>query len=728
MDPAPVPILRSPKPGQFTPKAMLSAPRHSAAVPNAGGTHALCTVSTYSFATHTPSSQIRVLDIKKARGDGALPGLQWDDSTTVLVDDVKASEPVWMGDGLFVAWLLKREGGKVDLMVGDAARVEESPYVAASFPAPVSNLKLKVLGLGRLAIAVTCLATPDGAMYNPANEPKSLSSGKVYTSLFVRHWDKYVTPNRNAIFYATLVKSLADASWSLKPPGFVNCLKGSGLESPLPPFGGNNHFDIAATGIIFVAKDPERNPATTTAANLYYVPLSTFCETEPPAPLKIKVDGLEGACDSPVFSHDGKRAAFLQMKNPAYESDRNRLVHVYIQEAPTTREFHITHRKKHWEVSPRAIRWSLRDDELLLLATQLGKGCLYSVSALPHAVLYESPTLQRAVGFVTDVFPLDDTNMLISSTSLVNSYSYSILNHPGDKAITILSGARDFSTKYGLCDDQVSDFWFPREERYEVHALVIKPPQFDETQTYPLAYFIHGGPQGSWNDAWNTRWNLALFAAQGYVVVAPNFTGSTGYGQDFTDRIQNQWGGRPYDDLAEGFEYIKKTMPYVDTERAVALGASYGGYMINWMQGQPLGRKFKALVSHDSSFNTTNKYTTDELYFPQHEFQGTLWDNYDNYERWNPARHVAKWSTPMLVIHSELDYRLPVSEGLAVFNVLQARGIESKLLVFPDENHWVLKPENSLQWHREVISWINHYVGLPALVEEEATQAERTTL
>lgn len=200
---------------------------------------------------------------------------------------------------------------------------------------------------------------------------------------------------------------------------------------------------------------------------------------------------------------------------------------------------------------------------------------------------------------------------------------------------------------------------------------------------------------------------------KGYVVVTPNPTGSTGYGQDFTDAIRNNWGGRPYVDIEKGLEYIESNLKFVDTSRAVALGASYGGYMMNWIQGHPLGRKFKALVTHDGVFSMTSQLASEEQYFPLHDMQGPIWKVPENWARWDPSRFTANWQTPHLIIHNELDYRLTISEGLSAFNVLQLRGIDSAFLTFPDENHWVLKPENSLMWHRTVFGFINRHVGLP---------------
>ena len=219
---------------------------------------------------------------------------------------------------------------------------------------------------------------------------------------------------------------------------------------------------------------------------------------------------------------------------------------------------------------------------------------------------------------------------------------------------------------------------------------------------------------------WSTRWNMAIFAEQGYVVIAPNITGSTGYGQAFCDAIQNNWGGSPYVDAVNGFEYIEKHLHYVDTDRAVALGASYGGYMMNWIQGHPLGRKFKALVCHDGVFSMSNQLSSDEQYFPNHDLLGPPWKkNFrENWDRWDPSRYTENWATPQLVIHNERDYRLPISEGLAMFNVLQEREVESRFLTFSDENHWVLKEENSLVWHTVVLNWINKYAGLPPYKEE----------
>ncbi|QSS65684.1 pre-mRNA-splicing factor brr2, oligopeptidase [Histoplasma capsulatum] len=294
------------------------------------------------------------------------------------------------------------------------------------------------------------------------------------------------------------------------------------------------------------------------------------------------------------------------------------------------------------------------------------------------------------------------------------------LSKPNQEPRVICSSSRN-GTSLGLSANQVTDIWWKGADEHPIHAWVIKPSNFDPKKKYPLCYLIHGGPQGAWNNQWNTRWNPAVFAEQGYVVVAPNPTGSTGYGQAFTDAIQNQWGGKPYEDIVRGFDYIEQELDFVDTTRAVALGASYGGFMVNWIQGHELGRRFKALVTHDGIFSTKFSLAAEELYFPIRDLKGVYWQASENWDRWDPSLFLHKWQTPHLIIHNELDYRLTIAEGLAAFNVLQMRGVPSAFLMFPDENHWVVKPENSLVWHRTVLNWINKHVGLPLLLDKDGS-------
>ena len=686
---------------------LLQAPRRSPAVPCADGKLALFTQSTYSFTSHSKTNEIYVLDV--ASGQASL-----------LTKDAKASEPKWLSDCDLV-WLKETENGNTSFVVSNALEPGKQ-YTAGTVPGPVSNLKLHVIQPGMIAVAVSGQANPDGNLFNPKDVPKSHTSAKVYDSLFVRHWDHYVTAQRNAIFTAILRKSqphVTERKGRYNLLGFTNAIRGTGLESPIPPFGGTDHFDISSKGIVFVAKDPDLNPATHTKCNVYFLPKQDFMDMSVPETKKLEGYGLDGAASCPVFSPDGESIACLKMVKDGYESDKNRIVlfHQFTSNAVHSEELLSTEDGRGaWDRSPSAVMWSNDGKSLLLQAEDIGMGCLFHLdlaTSLPPKKLTSS-------GYIVDVVPAsaDSDKLLVSSNSLIDNSIYQIIDPSGSPPITISSNTKQGSL-FGLSPSQVDPIWWKGANDHDVHAWMMKPSYFKKDQKYPLAYLVHGGPQGAWNDQWSTRWNPAVFAEQGYIVICPNPTGSTGYGQAFTDAIQNSWGGLPYEDLVKGFEYIESELEFVDTEKAVALGASYGGYMMNWIQGHPLGRKFKALVCHDGVFSMTAQLASDEQYFPIHDLGGPLWDNQENYDKWDPSRFTKEWKTPMLVIHNELDYRLTIAEGLAMFNTLQMRGVESMFLSFPDENHWVLKHENSLVWHLVVINWINKFVGLPKLVDGE---------
>ncbi|KAJ9648346.1 hypothetical protein H2201_000533 [Coniosporium apollinis] len=692
---------------RFTPEVLLSAPRRSAGVPNADGSKVLYTLSTYSFAEHSGGSEVRVLDTATQE-------------STVLTD-AGGSEPNWLGDQVLM--LVSGSNGTTDVLVGPVNGFANSNYTAGNIDASASSVKLAALEDGSYAIAFAALAKPDGSLYNAEKAPAPTSSGRLYRAMFVRHWDTWITPNRNAIFYAKLSRgsgnSTSGNTYTMSNP--VNALKGTELESPVPPFGGTDHFDISTSGLIFVARDPDLNPATNTKMNVYYSPL-TFSETTAPPPVNVSVPGFDGAASSPVFSPNGMSAAFLKMRQNGYESDKNQIFIIPDIGRPdlVVPMLATADGIGQWDRSPSTIAWSHDGQTLYLLAEDLGSVPLWSLPVNTGAGS-RLPQLLAKQGSFNSIRPLSTGDVFVSGTSLVDNSAYYLVSPEATGIQRVISSNSRNGTAFGLSRSQVSEVWWPGAANgTRIHAWVFKPSTFKENATYPLAYLIHGGPQGAWEDSWSTRWNPAVFAEQGYVVVAPNPTGSTGYGQAFTDAIQNQWGGLPYEDLVLGWEYISQNMNYVDTDRAVALGASYGGYMMNWIQGHDLGRVFKALVTHDGVFSMAGQMASEELYFPQHEFGGPFWNNTENWLRWDPARFTHNWATPHLIIHSELDYRLTISEGLAAFHLLQAKGVESQFLTFPDENHWVLNRENSLLWHTVVLDWINAHVGLPKYSEQSS--------
>ncbi len=607
-------------------------------------------VSTYSFREHSKTSQIRVLDIEVSE-------------SALLYEDSSYSEPVWVGEDDFF-FLKSGDKGTTSLLLGQASKPGAEPAEVQTFTHSLANLKVLPLDDGAIAIALTGLADPSGKPLaadaadkagktghdgKTSSAPQSYSSARVYSKLFVRHWDAYVTDNTSAIWYGRIERTAEAATYALAGGQLTNLLAGTGLESPVPPFGGAGDFALGPRGIAFVARDPLYNEALTTISNIYYVPLETYAEpARPSEPLPIRTGTLGGYSACPAFSPDGRSLVFTRMESPQYESDKPRLLFVpdvsaLVSTYGTTKavvdtvEFYATEDGRGgWDARPDSILWSADGSELFVTAELRGRNALYrlpsrpdeaSTHGLPRVVIggreilpgeAAEPTVDfdregQAVtagflpllghGSVSDVCLLadgikGDSRLFVTMSSQIDSSLYTIVN-PGRRRLpspdaaaaqerltmSVVSSQSRHGSAFGLSRTQLGQTWFKGAGDYNVHALVVRPSDFhadkNKGKKYPLALLIHGGPQGAWADSWSTRWNPAVFAEQGYIVVAPNPTGSTGYGMALQDGIQNEWGGRPYQDIVTCVDHIAATMPYVDMSRAVALGASYGGYMIS---------------------------------------------------------------------------------------------------------------------------------------------------
>lgn len=787
---------------------MLSAPRPSPATPNAVATKVAFTQSAYSFASHATTTQLRVLDV--AAADGAPAAIAAGDINAFAWLPPTAANG--HADDLLV-WLLGQESGNTAVVVGDAAGRDS--YVAGVVPGAVGDLRVTDLGDnddGTIAIAVSGKAwKADGTMHHPANAPTPYSSARVYTSLFVRQWNEYVDPaTRAAVFVGVLrlrSRSVADKKkrYVLSELQNVLALAGLDLECPIPPFGGTDHFDICPAGVILIAKDPKSSPALHTRCRLYAIKLASWTAPEAKAACEMDLGeslGLYGALSGPVLVPGGEKLAVLAMREDGYESDKNRVVVIdrpfeidedeaSAGQGPGAVELFATADGiGAFDRSPAAVVWEADGNGLFILAQNEGRvvafrlaatGALSTRTVDDLVPMTTSSGGAKGKGSVKNLeVAASSSKVVISGTSIVCPGWFSVVDigtiegSGSDKVSAAGIVQREFvlglttdktgnalgGETYGLSASQVSSVWYPgARPGTRVQAWLVTPsdctPNLDHSSSkkYPLALLIHGGPQGAWLDAWNTRWNPAVFAEAGFVVLAPNLTGSTGFGQGWTDAIRGQWGGDPYVELEHAFKYAERELDgskigeedaevrglgLVDTKRAVALGASYGGFMVNWLNGQPLGRKLRALVNHDGIFSTRTSLSTDELFFVFHDLKGPAWTppaaaadgeatpalasggthcagDSDPNPTWHandpaaPAA-LARWSTPTLVIHGGRDYRLGIAEGLATFNVLQARGVESKLLLFPDEGHHVLKPENSLVWHEEVLGWSRAHV------------------
>ncbi|EPS29403.1 hypothetical protein PDE_04352 [Penicillium oxalicum 114-2] len=688
----------------MTPEELIAAPRRSEAVPNPSGKLALFSASEYSWETHKTSSAWKLMDLDTRK-------------IRVLTNDSNVSELIWMGTDdsslLYINGTNAEIPGGVELWVSKVDSFEESRYKAGSLPAPFSGLKTAMTAEGDFNFLVYAESYPNGTAYNAELATTPRSTARIYDSIYVRHWDTWLTTRFNAIFSGSLKKN--NDKWALSSGDCAEPLKNlvagvKNLESPYPPFGDSSDYDLSSDGkmVAFKSKAPELPRANFTASYIYLVPhdgsQKPMAINGPDSPGTPK--GIKGDSSSPAFSPDGRHVAYLQMEDISYESDRRVLYVHKVGSEETNRAV-----AKDWDRSPDAVQWTPDGKTFVVRSEDKARSRLFALPA--DAGDDYVPRNFTDNGSAGGYHRMPNGDYLVSGSAIWTSWRVLTAN-PEHGVVSTLASANEMDAGLkGLGPDDLDEFYFEGNWT-KIHAWMVFPTNFDKTKKYPLAFLIHGGPQGAWADSWSTRWNPKVWADQGYVVVAPNPTGSTGFGQDLTDAIANNWGSYPYEDLVKGWEYVRDNFDFVDTDNGIAAGASYGGFMINWIQGSPLGRKFKALVTHDGTFVADAKISTEELWFMQREFNGTFWDARENYRRWDPSasERILQFSTPTLVIHNANDFRLSEAEGLSLFNVLQERGVPSRFLSFPDENHWVTKKENSLVWHQQVLGWINKYSGV----------------
>ena len=463
-------------------------------------------------------------------------------------------------------------------------------------------------------------------------------------------------------------------------------------DSPSKPFGGTVEFTFTpdSTSIVFTASNSDRDEAWSTNFDLFQAPADG---SRPPRCLTEQNPAWDTA---PVFSHDGKTLAYLSMKRAGFEADR---FYIKLREWNTGSERILA---PDWDRSPGSIFWGPGNRILYAIAGNLGQKSLFAIDIKTHRV----KTLVEK-GWVTSaevhgnriVFGLQH----LASPTEIHSIK---VNGKQRKQITNINARQVAAARMGDSEQ----FTFKGWNDETVYCYIVKPVDFDPAEKYPVAFLIHGGPQGSFGNDFHYRWNPQVYAGRGYAAVMVDFHGSTGYGQSFTDSITGDWGGKPLEDLQKGLAAALEKYPWMDGERVGALGASYGGYMINWIAGNWPDR-FRCLVNHDGNLDERLAYfDTEELWFPEWEHGGTPWNNPEGYEKQNPINFVKNWETPMLVIHGALDFRVVETQGFSTFTALQRKGIPSKLLYFPDENHWVLKPHNSILWHDTVLGWLDQWM------------------
>jgi dipeptidyl aminopeptidase/acylaminoacyl peptidase len=585
-----------------------------------------------------------------------------DSKHMVYVSNRSGASQVWMmdpdGSNAKQITTLSTEAGGV-LVSADGKRIV---FISGVYP----------------ACGNTPTAFDDACNQKRAEEEKaSKVKVRMYTSLLYRHWTDWQSMRRQHL----MTQEMDGAKLRDLTPG----------NRDMPPFslGGGDDYSISPDSIevAYVANtDPDL--ATSTNSDIFTVPV-TGGEAK-------KISASAGADNLPVYSPDGKYIAFRSQARAGYESDRWRLA---VYERGTEKINFLT---ESLDRPVDSIIWTPDSQRLFFVAEDRGRHGLQMVSLQGGAF--------KAI--ITGPSSVDDVQLSADSKTLI--YTEQSGNRPSEilKA-TSTGGAGVPLTKLNdalLAQYEMNpldEFWVDSPDGSRVHSFIAKPPGFNPQRKYPVLFLIHGGPQGAWGESFSYRWNPQVFASAGYLVIMPNPRGSTGYGQKFTDEINADWGGKVYDDLMAVLDYVVK-QPYADPDRMAAAGGSYGGYMVDWLLGHT--DKFKALISHAGVYDLRSMAgETEELWFPLWEFKGMPWQNPDLYAKWSPSYYADNFKTPTLVMHGELDYRVPVGQGLQLFTALQMKKVPSKLVLFPDEGHWILKPQNSVVWYTQFLDWIGEW-------------------
>lgn len=598
------------------------------------------------------------------------------------------SSPRWAPDGKHIWFLSGRSGSSQVWRIrsdgGEAVQI-------TNLPLEVSDLLLSPDG-SRIAFSLAVF--PDAKRLEETKSrmeewASRKASGRTYENLLIRHWDTWADGTRNHIFVMPAEGGSP-----------VDLMAGMDADSPSKPFGGTEEFCFTPDGrsIVFTTRDAGRAEAWSTNFDLF---VSSIDGRGPRSNLTAENKAWDTA---PVFSPDGKTLAYLAMARPGYEADRFRIV---LRSWPDGGVRILT---ENWDRSPDGLVWSSDGRTIYATAENLGQKSLFAVdvaSATARTIVMQgtvsSPRLSvvRGAGAGAQERLVYGLDTLLSPVELFAAR----LDGSGVQQLTNINKEKLAAARMG----EPEQFTFKGANEDTVYCYIVKPADFVPSKKYPVAFLIHGGPQASFGNHFHYRWNPQAYAGAGYAAVMVDFHGSTGYGQGFTDSIRGDWGGKPLIDLQKGLAAALERYPWMDGNRMAALGASFGGYMINWIAGNWPDR-FRCLVNHDGNLDERFAYfATEELWFPEWDHEGTPWENPAGYSKHNPVNLVKNWKTPMLVIHSARDFRVVDTEGIATFTALQRRGVPSKFLYFPDENHWVLKPQNSIQWHETVIEWLNRW-------------------
>ena len=654
----------------FTPSDLVGLDRIAAPAVSPDGRWLAYQLRTTDLAANKGRTDLYLLDLSRS---GSQP------RRIASTADHNESAPAFSPDGATLYYLSNASGDdqlwKVAVAGGDATQLTRAPGGISGFlPSPAGD-RIALWAdrpVGARSLDDAKPATPPGA-----------GTGRVYDQLFIRHWDTWSDGQRSQIFVMPAAGGQA-----------LSVMGNLVGDSPSKPFGGPEEIAWSRDGktLFFALREAGRIESLSTNLDIFAAPADGSG-----APVNL-TDANDATDTMPAVSPDGKWLAYAAMKRPGYESDRLVLM---LRNIATGETRALT---EGWDRSVGSIAWEADGRGLIVTADDVLDHPAFRVDPLTGKVA----RLTQA-GHISNLVPLPQGGFVYALDSIQSPADFWKMRGSGKGGKPVRLTSVNAAKLAGVDDVSVQRFSFRGANGDTVWGQIVKPR--GATARLPIAYLVHGGPQGSFNDSWSYRWNPKAFAAHGYAAVTVDFHGSTGYGQAFTDSINKDWGGKPLEDLKLGLAAAAAKDAQLDAGNACALGASYGGYMMNWIAGQWTDG-FKCLVQHDGVFDArAMAYETEELWFDEWEHGGPYYEQTDEYEKWNPVQHVTKWKTPMLVVTSEKDFRIPYTQGLAAFTALQRRGVPSKLLVFPDENHWVLKPRNSLQWYDEALGWLDRWTG-----------------
>lgn len=612
------------------------------------------------------------------------------------------SSPSFITNQNDIVFFLSTRHGQTNLFYKNI-KTSQSVQTLTNYPIPIQNYRITPNYIVFSAqIYSSCGTNFDCTSQIDAALDENPNTGFVFDQLFVRHWDQIIIEGKYTHLFTQAIKMTSPGVYvtSGSPVDIMSSLEPS--NSPVPPFGGKEQFSVSPSfdRISFTLALVDHRSSWSTGWMIYEAIVLPSNGALSSSPNCISSCGGNGPrTQNPTYDPSGRYIAYLSMERPGFEADR---LHAVIYDSITKKHDHVSF---DWDRSLSEIVWSSDGQYFLTSIDEDGRHPLYSFD-----IISKKPNLISPQGKSFNIFVTNSNKVFYLGASFVDAINvFSFQWDPSTVSPSPIQKLTNLNPSLSLNKfDPGLSIYFDSENGSNVQGWLLKPPEWNPSKKYPLVLLIHGGPQGAWTSSWSYGWNPQLWVQQGYVALMINPHGSTGFGQNFTDSVSGNWGGIPYRDLMKGLDLVLSNYDWIDKKRITACGGSYGGYMINWINGHT--DRFSALVVHDGVFDIPSAYgSTDELWFFDWEFKGFPWTNPEAYQIWNPSNHVSSWKTPTLVIHGAKDYRLSLSQGLSPFTTLQRLGIPSRLLYFPLENHWVLKPSNNIMWYAEVIAWLNKY-------------------